>query len=409
MHARTKPNDNVRQKRERERLMHIDGDRKRERKRKMHEDRKKSFVSRPRSPIVPCAHRGEIKAQQHRTNSDWKHTFTHESREEKKIDIENETSIWLRSISLRPKMKKKMKKENNARDSSTVLLYNADVYQASVYRISHSCRAGSFSYERERSEPLSIGRVLTFKASKVNGDKCVELRLSFLNIFIPRHVEDRSSIEGDQRYSQARCVRPLSVTGVSHKLSTCRRVKCSEINSKPASPNYKTAKRQCLLSCARGWLLTCVDQRLRYLKAGSLIKCSAQALVTLVKAKLRHSRLPNDPLESNFARSLSVEREGKVSFLGPPFCCSSRKAICRSHTLAYIFNPVAVDWRVEINCNLLSRFSTASRSNMAQRVYKRREDNAVVVRQTTPLGIILLLMNFDFHAGRGASAPVIIY
>ena len=113
---------------------------------------------------------------------------------------------------------------------------------------------------------------------------------------------------------------------------------------------------------------TCVDQRLRYRKAGNFIKCSAQALVTLVNAKLRHSRFPNDPLDNNLAKSLSVDLDGNVNFLGPPFCCNSLKAICRSHTLAYIFNPVEVDCKVEINCNLLSRFSTASKSNMAQRV-----------------------------------------
>ena len=114
---------------------------------------------------------------------------------------------------------------------------------------------------------------------------------------------------------------------------------------------------------------TCVDQRFKYLNAGSLIKCSAHALVTFVNAKLKHSRLPNDPLDNNLARSLSVERDGRVNFLGPPFCCNSLSAICRSQTLAYIFKPVDVDCKVEINCNLLSRFSTASRSSIAHKVY----------------------------------------
>ena len=47
----------------------------------------------------------------------------------------------------------------------------------------------------------------------------------------------------------------------------------------------------------------------------------AQAEVTWVKARLRHSRLPNEPELSILARSVSVDLDGRVSFLGPPFCC----------------------------------------------------------------------------------------
>lgn len=114
--------------------------------------------------------------------------------------------------------------------------------------------------------------------------------------------------------------------------------------------------------------LTCVDHKFKYLNAGNLISCSAHALVTFVKAKLKHSKLPKDPLDNNLAKSWSVDRDGNVSFLGPPFCCNSRNAICRSQTFAYIFKPVGVDCNVDINCNLWSRFSTASKSNMAQSV-----------------------------------------
>lgn len=54
---------------------------------------------------------------------------------------------------------------------------------------------------------------------------------------------------------------------------------------------------------------------------GSLMSCSAQALVTRVKASDRHSRLPKEPEDSMRFTSASVLRLGRVSFLGPPFCC----------------------------------------------------------------------------------------
>lgn len=62
------------------------------------------------------------------------------------------------------------------------------------------------------------------------------------------------------------------------------------------------------------------------------MRCWAQALVTWVKAKLRHSRLPSEPqLSSNFDRSSSVDRLGNVNFLGPPFCCCRCKIDVRKH------------------------------------------------------------------------------
>lgn len=70
---------------------------------------------------------------------------------------------------------------------------------------------------------------------------------------------------------------------------------------------------------------TCVDHRLRYRSDGSLMRSWAQALVTCVNARLRHSRLPNDPELSSLERSASVDFDGSVSFRGPPFCCWIRK------------------------------------------------------------------------------------
>lgn len=44
---------------------------------------------------------------------------------------------------------------------------------------------------------------------------------------------------------------------------------------------------------------------------GSLISCSAQALVTLVKAKLRFSRFPKEPELNKRARSASFRERGR--------------------------------------------------------------------------------------------------
>lgn len=41
------------------------------------------------------------------------------------------------------------------------------------------------------------------------------------------------------------------------------------------------------------------------LREGNLMSCSAQALVTLVKARLRFSRFPKEPELSSLARSAS--------------------------------------------------------------------------------------------------------
>lgn len=104
------------------------------------------------------------------------------------------------------------------------------------------------------------------------------------------------------KYSQANIEMPLSDTGVSQRFSTCRCCKCSLISCRPASPN-------------------CVAHRFRYLRAGSLISCSAHADVTEVKARLRHSRLPRAPPPNRTATSASVARTGSVNLRGPPFCC----------------------------------------------------------------------------------------
>lgn len=112
----------------------------------------------------------------------------------------------------------------------------------------------------------------------------------------------QSSKNPFRAYSPAKEANPLSVTGVSHKFKTCNLCKCSEIVCSPTSPNW-------------------VDHRFRYRKEGNLIKYSAQAEVTLVKARLSHSKFPNDPLLSSTAKSASVDLDGRVNFRGPPFCC----------------------------------------------------------------------------------------
>lgn len=40
-------------------------------------------------------------------------------------------------------------------------------------------------------------------------------------------------------YSQLRASRPASVTGVSHRLRTCKQARCSESSRSPASPNWQ--------------------------------------------------------------------------------------------------------------------------------------------------------------------------
>lgn len=76
----------------------------------------------------------------------------------------------------------------------------------------------------------------------------------------------------------------------------------------------------CVSVCVCGWSFvpacayTCVDQRLSCLSEGSLMSCSAQALVTLVKARLRFSKFPKEPELNRRARSASwpMFRNGKV-------------------------------------------------------------------------------------------------
>lgn len=65
------------------------------------------------------------------------------------------------------------------------------------------------------------------------------------------------------------------------------------------------------LSCwvLQGQAHTWVDHRFSCLREGSLMRCSAQALVTLVKARLRFSRLPKEPELSNRARSASWQHK----------------------------------------------------------------------------------------------------
>lgn len=111
--------------------------------------------------------------------------------------------------------------------------------------------------------------------------------------------------------------RPASVTGVSHRFRTWRQARCSDNNLSPASPNWSMEQSKLLGICrlidSHDFLVqlfvlgpfTCVDQRLSCLSEGSLMSCSAQALVTLVKARLRFSKFPKEPELSRRARSAS--------------------------------------------------------------------------------------------------------
>lgn len=135
-------------------------------------------------------------------------------------------------------------------------------------------------------------------------------------------------------FLQLRASRPASVTGVSHRFNTWRQARCSDNNLNPASPNWRVKKTKkkghtfdiidiihlldhlslfvsfcgCLWSykyCFVVFVYTCVDQRLSCLSEGSLMSCSAQALVTLVKARLRFSKFPKEPELKRRARSAS--------------------------------------------------------------------------------------------------------
>lgn len=71
--------------------------------------------------------------------------------------------------------------------------------------------------------------------------------------------------------------------------------------------------------------ITWVDHRLSCLRDGNLMSCSAQALVTLVKARLRFSRFPKEPELSRRARSASCTKNTAQSDVTrvrvQPGCC----------------------------------------------------------------------------------------
>lgn len=79
---------------------------------------------------------------------------------------------------------------------------------------------------------LKSRRLTEIDESNLNS---IFLTFSYLNRkkFFVKNRQNRNS-----RSLQARLARPLSVTGVSQRFNTCNRVRCSEINSNPASPNY---------------------------------------------------------------------------------------------------------------------------------------------------------------------------
>jgi len=112
--------------------------------------------------------------------------------------------------------------------------------------------------------------------------------------------------------------------------------------------NRKYGSKQYIpLNCERRniseWLWkeqTWVDHRFRYRSDGSFTISRAEALVTWVNAKLKHSRLPNEPELSRRARSASVDRDGSVSLRGPPFCCCSHytwQIMCTKQNTATLF------------------------------------------------------------------------
>lgn len=89
--------------------------------------------------------------------------------------------------------------------------------------------------------------------------------------------------------------------------------------------NFRISQHWFLLWVSVCKALTWVDHRFSCLREGSLMRCSAQALVTLVKARLRFSRFPKDPELSKRARSASWKqtRDGWARLSTPqPATCS---------------------------------------------------------------------------------------
>ena len=107
-----------------------------------------------------------------------------------------------------------------------VCVFLCIVYHASVYLMSHSWSAGKHS----------------LRPSNVRALRLVLFKFSFLSCFIAFFIKKKNKKINHgimaKKNLQARQARPLSVTGVSHRLSTCNRCKCSLISSRPWSPNF---------------------------------------------------------------------------------------------------------------------------------------------------------------------------
>ena len=108
--------------------------------------------------------------------------------------------------------------------------------------------------------------------------------------------------------------------------------------------------------------LTWVDQRFNVLRLGSLISVSAHPLVTWVKARFRHSKLPSGPELNSWATSTSVDLEGRDKALGPPFSCCveirKRKRKRKTFTrFVQMFSCWLVEWGLcayqQFECGLL--------------------------------------------------------
>lgn len=71
-----------------------------------------------------------------------------------------------------------------------------------------------------------------------------------------------------------------------------------------------------------------MDQRLSCLSDGSLMSCSAQALVTLVNARLRFSKFPKEPELNRRARSASYRTRGGGGALMKEQNISANNLVC---------------------------------------------------------------------------------
>lgn len=136
--------------------------------------------------------------------------------------------------------------------SGRIATLGPDCHQASVYLTSTSWSDGNFC----------------FNCSNVGADRVVLLRFNLRRLLRPVTqvkwkcvgVEKRKKVLEShlklqtwdlfvhrRSYLLARQARPLSVTGVSQRLSTCSLCKCSEMSCRPESPNWRQSIKFTLL------------------------------------------------------------------------------------------------------------------------------------------------------------------